>query len=54
MLAAALDQGLDLSTAVKRANAAGTLSCLKPGARGGMPTAAEIDAALSPGAVPVP
>ncbi len=54
VLAAALDQGLDLSTAVKRANAAGTLSCLKPGARGGMPTAAEIDAALSPGAVPVP
>ena len=53
VLAAALDQGLDLAAAVTRANAAGTLSCLKPGARGGMPTAAEIDAVLRPATTPV-
>ncbi len=46
-LGAALDAGHDLETALKRASAAGSLACLKPGAQPAIPSAAEVDAALS-------
>ena len=45
-LAAGLDRGLDLETAMRRAAAAGSLACLKPGAQPSVPYAAEVDAAL--------
>jgi len=45
-LAAGLADGLDLATAVRRAVAAATLSTMRPGARGGMPTRAELDGFL--------
>jgi ribokinase len=45
-LAAGLADGLDLVTAARRAVAAASLSVTMPGARGGMPTAAELEAAL--------
>lgn len=45
-LAAGLDAGLDLDTALRRAAAAGSLACLKPGAQPAIPLAAEVDAAL--------
>ncbi|MGV8854622.1 MAG: ribokinase [Devosia sp.] len=45
-LAAGLDAGLDLEDALKRAAAAGSLACLKPGAQPAIPTAAQVDAAL--------
>ena len=45
-LAAGLDAGLDLETALRRAAAAGGLACLKPGARPAIPLATEVDAAL--------
>lgn len=45
-LAAGLDAGLDLETALRRAAAAGSLACLKPGAQPAIPLAAEVDAAL--------
>lgn len=44
---AALDAGHDLETAMRRASAAGSLACLKPGAQPSIPSAAEVDAALS-------
>lgn len=44
-LAAALAEGRDLSGALRRALVAGALSTTKPGAREGMPTRAELDAA---------
>ncbi|WP_240782410.1 ribokinase [Roseococcus sp. SYP-B2431] len=47
VLAAALDRGLPLEAAMRRASAAGSLACTKPGAAPAMPTAAEIDALLS-------
>ena len=43
-LAAGLADGLDLAGAVRRAVAAATLSTTRPGARGGMPTRAELEA----------
>jgi len=46
-LAAGLDAGLDLEAALRRAAAAGSLACLKPGAQPAIPTAAEVDAALA-------
>ncbi|WP_347265579.1 ribokinase [Roseococcus pinisoli] len=46
VLAAALDQGLPLEAAMRRANAAGALACTKPGAAPAMPQAAAIDALL--------
>lgn len=46
-LAAGLDAGLDFETALKRAAAAGSLACLKPGAQPAIPTAAEVDRALA-------
>ena len=45
-LAAGLDAGLDLELALRRAAAAGSLACLKPGAQPAIPLAAEVDAAL--------
>ena len=42
-LAAALWQQRPLAEALARANAAAAISCTRPGARGGMPTAAELD-----------
>ena len=46
VLAAGLAAGEELGPAVRRAVAAAALSVTEPGARGGMPTAAAIDAAL--------
>ena len=46
VLAAWLAEGHDLDEAVVAANAAAGLSVMQPGARGGMPTRAEIEAAL--------
>ena len=46
-LAAGLDAGLDLRGAMQRAAVAASLACLKPGAQPAVPTAAEVDAALS-------
>ena len=43
-LAAALADGLDLPEAVRRAVAAASLATTRPGARGGMPTRAELEA----------
>jgi ribokinase len=45
-LAAGLSSGLDLKDALRRAAAAGSLACLKPGAQPAIPLAAEVDAAL--------
>lgn len=45
VLAAALDRGAPLEAACRRATAAATLSCTRPGAQAGMPARAEIDAA---------
>lgn len=47
VLAAALDRGMPLETAIRRASAAGALACTKHGAGPAMPRAAEIDALLS-------
>jgi ribokinase len=48
-LAAALAQGYELPQAVRRAIVAGSCSVASRGARGGMPTRAEIDRALAGG-----
>jgi ribokinase len=45
-LAAGIDAGLDLETAMRRAAVAGSLACLKPGAQPAIPRAAEVDAAM--------
>lgn len=45
-LAAALDAGLDLEQALRRAAVAGSLACLKPGAQPAIPIAADVDEAL--------
>jgi ribokinase len=45
-LAAALDAGLDLETAMRRAAIAGSLACLKPGAQPAIPLKADVDAVL--------
>lgn len=45
-LAAGLSAGLGLKEALRRAAAAGSLACLKPGAQPSIPLAAEVDAAL--------
>ena len=47
VLAACLDGGLALAEAIRRANAAGALSCLQRGARGGMPSALEVERMLA-------
>lgn len=46
VLAAALDRGLDLPAALRRANVAAALCCTRPGSQGSLPVAAETDAAL--------
>jgi len=46
-LAAGLSAGLPLEDAVRRAAAAGSLACLKPGAQPAIPSKAEVDAALT-------
>jgi ribokinase len=46
VLAAAIDRGLSLDNALRRAGAAAGLSCLARGAQTAMPDAAAIDAAL--------
>ncbi len=43
-LAAGLDAGHDLETALRRAAIAGSLACLKPGAQPAIPLKAEVDA----------
>ncbi len=48
-LAAGLADGLDLARAVRQAVAAAALSTMRPGARGGMPTRAELEAFLGEG-----
>jgi len=45
-LAAGLAEGLDLVEAVRRAGVAATLAVTRPGARAGMPTSGDLDAAL--------
>ncbi|MBE0578276.1 ribokinase [Devosia sp.] len=45
-LAAGLDAGLDLESAMKRAAVAASLACLKPGAQPAIPTAAEVEQAM--------
>lgn len=45
-LAAGLEAGLALPDALRRAAAAGSLACLKPGAQPSIPFSAEVDAAL--------
>ena len=47
VLAAALDRGMALPEALRRANAAAGLCCSRAGSQGSMPLAAETDAALS-------
>jgi ribokinase len=47
VLAAGLAAGLDLEAAARRAIVAASLSVTRPGARGGMPTTAELEAALA-------
>jgi ribokinase len=46
VLVASLGQGLPLQEALRRANAAGALTCLKPGAQSSIPSRAEIDSFL--------
>jgi len=46
-LAAGLDAGLDLEAAMGRAAVAASLACLKPGAQPAIPTAAEVDKAIT-------
>ena len=46
VLAAALDRGLDLPAAMKRASAAAALACTKRGSQGSLPEGAETDAAI--------
>jgi ribokinase len=46
-LAVSLASGAEMPQALKRANAAGALACLKLGAQPSMPTAAEVDDFLS-------
>jgi ribokinase len=47
VLAAALDRGLPLEAAMRRANAAAALACTRPGAAPAMPGADETEALLS-------
>ncbi|MBR0557169.1 ribokinase [Ciceribacter sp. L1K23] len=45
-LAAAVDQGLEFKTALRRAAVAGSLACLKPGAQPAIPTSDDVAARL--------
>lgn len=46
VLAAALDRGTEMATALHRANVAAALCCTRAGSQGSLPDAAEIDAAV--------
>jgi ribokinase len=46
-LAAGLSSGLPLRQALRRAAAAGSLACLKPGAQPAIPLAADVDRAVA-------
>jgi ribokinase len=46
VLCAALDRGLPMDQAMRRASAAAAIACTRPGAAASMPTAAETDALL--------
>jgi ribokinase len=46
-LAASLDQGMTLETALRRASIAGSLACLAPGAQPAIPLASAVDARLA-------
>ena len=46
-LAAGLSSGLPLAQALRRAAAAGSLACLKPGAQPAIPLATDVDRALA-------
>jgi ribokinase len=46
VLAAALDRGLPLAAAMRRASAAAAIACTRTGAAASCPTAAETDALL--------
>jgi ribokinase len=46
VLAAGLDRGLSLESAIRRANVAAALACSRPGSQGSMPLASETNAAL--------
>jgi ribokinase len=46
VFSAALDRGLPLPAAVRRANVAAAICCTRPGSQGSLPLAAETDAAL--------
>ena len=48
-LGAGLDAGLPLEQALRRAAAAGSLACLKPGAQPAIPQAKDVDEALAKG-----
>jgi ribokinase len=48
VFAAALDRGASLEAALRRANVAAGLSCLREGSQRSLPTTAEIDASSSP------
>jgi ribokinase len=48
-LATGLAEGLSLGEALRRAAAAGSLACTKPGAQPAIPLRAEVEAALNPG-----
>jgi len=47
VLAAALDLGMPMDLAVRRANAAGALACTRPGAAPSMPDSAALEGLLS-------
>jgi ribokinase len=47
VLAAALDRGMDLGAALRRAGVAAALACTRHGSQGSLPFAAETDAALT-------
>ncbi|WP_203073789.1 ribokinase [Falsiroseomonas ponticola] len=47
VLASALDRGLPLDAAMRRASAAAAIACTRPGAASSMPTGAETDALLA-------
>jgi len=47
ILAASLDRGLPMATALQRANAGAAICCTRPGAQPSLPNRAEIDAAIA-------
>ncbi|MDB5985162.1 MAG: rbsK [Nevskia sp.] len=53
VLAAALDRGADLETAMRRASVAAALCCTRTGSQVSMPIATETEAALGAAAMPV-